>query len=471
MLIEKDSHISIFLVTLVSYSRTDHSYELGGSIPESSVCGGGIGGLMLALVIGKYGTHPVEIFEAGPTITTIGAGIGFHGRTMDIMKDLGLYDGLVKMATNPPKENTGAIFRKSDQRDGYRWFSRNLKRGRFSVHRKDLVNLLLRHVPASCKVHTSKKLNSYDVNSEIGKITLHFSDGTSSVTDVLVGADGIRSATRNTMFHKLASSIRDDYSRKRLLECIDPVWTGILVYRNLVPTTKLLKEYPDVELPTGLTVHLGKNKHIVAYPISQGQLINVVIFVHNHDAFGAPFEGHWVTDVSEDEVSHLFEGWDVHAEALVKCIERPSRWALHSLQPLPHYVDGRVALLGDAAHAMEPHFGAGAGQAMEDAYVLGRLLTHELTHLENIADALKMYEEVRLPFANSIIQRSRDVGRYYSFSVSRDGPVPSRDSPEDLDYLRKSIEDAWAWQSEIEWVWGDAEQRWRASVSSMLAKP
>ncbi|KAF8438427.1 hypothetical protein L210DRAFT_3543852 [Boletus edulis BED1] len=383
---------------------------------------------------------------------------------MDIMKDLGLYDELTKMALGPPKENIGPIFRKSDQQDGYYWFSRNLKRGHLTVHRKDMVEFLLRHVPASCKIHTSKRLDSYDVNSETGKITLQFSDGSTSVTDVLVGADGIHSATRKTMYQKLASSILDDDARKRLLECIDPVWTGTLVYRSLVPTSKLREEYPDVELPTGLTMHLGKNKHIVAYPISQGQMINVVLFLHNCDTFGAPYEGHWVMEVSEKEILDQFEDWELHSKALAKSVERPLRWVLHSLRPLPHYVDGRVALLGDAAHAMEPHFGAGAGQAMEDAYVLGHLLTHELTHLGNVADALKMYEEVRLPFANSIVQRSRDVGQYYSFSVPPDGPAHG--SPDELNYVRKSIEDAWAWQSESRWVWSDAEQRWRTECSA-----
>lgn len=64
---------------------------------------------MLALVVGKYGTPLVEIFEAGPTITTIGAGIGFFERTMDIMKELGLYDELIKMAVEPPQENIGLL--------------------------------------------------------------------------------------------------------------------------------------------------------------------------------------------------------------------------------------------------------------------------------------------------------------------------------------------------------------------------
>jgi salicylate hydroxylase len=221
-----------------------------------SICGGGIGGLTLALVIGKYGNLPVEIFEAGPTITTIGAGIGFFKSALDIMKDMQLYDEVIKMAIEPPKENDGPCFRKSDQRDGYHWFSRNLKGGILTVHRKDMVDFLLQHIPESCKIHTSKKLASYDVNPETGKITLHFSDGFTTVTDVLVGADGIHSATRKTMYQNLASSdsIRDDDSRKRLLECIDPVWTGMLVYRSLVPTVKLQKEYPDVALPTGLTL-------------------------------------------------------------------------------------------------------------------------------------------------------------------------------------------------------------------------
>ncbi|KAN0080175.1 hypothetical protein V8E55_009741 [Tylopilus felleus] len=399
---------------------------------------------MLAVVIGKHGNLPVEIFEAGPAITTVGAGISFFGRTMDIMEEMGLYDELVQMAIGPPKENTGPCFRKSDQPDGYHWFTRRLKCGTLTVHRKDL------------------KLTSYDVNPDTGKITLHFSDGSSTVTDVLVGADGIHSGTRKTMYQNLASSIRDDDSRKKLLECIDPVWAGLLVYRNLVPTVKLLKEYPDFELSTSQTLHLGKNKFIVTYPVSQGQLINVVICLNECAPFGTPFEGPWVTDVSEQEVLDQFDDWEICSRALVKCVERPSRWALHSLRPLPHYVDGRVVLLGDAAHAMEPHFGAGAGQAMEDAYVLGRLLTHELTHAGNVTDALKTYEEVRLPFANSIVQRSYNVGRYYTFSLCADGSVPAHCNPEELDRVRKSIEDAWEWQSESEWVWGEAEKRWRA---------
>ena len=97
---------------------------------------------------------------------------------------------------------------------------------------------------------------------------------------------------------------------------------------------------------------------------------------------------------------------------------------------------------------------------LQDAYVLGRLLTHKLTHLGNVGDALKVYEQVRLPFANMVVKQSRDVGRYYGFSVSAGSSGPARGTPKDLDYLQRSIKDAWAWQSESGWAWGEAEKRW-----------
>jgi salicylate hydroxylase len=94
-----------------------------------SICGGGIGGLTLALVIGKYSTIPVDVFEAGPQITTVGAGIVFFGTTIDIMKELGLCEELLQVAIGSSfQENTGPTFRKSDQHDGYHWFAKQLKR-------------------------------------------------------------------------------------------------------------------------------------------------------------------------------------------------------------------------------------------------------------------------------------------------------------------------------------------------------
>lgn len=92
----------------------------------------------------------------------------------------------------------------------------------------------------------------------------------------------------------------------------------------------------------------------------------------------------------------------------------------------------------------------------------GRLLTHEWTHAGNVPDALEIYEQVRLPFVNGVVQRSHKAGRYFTFSVCTDGSVPALGSLEALDRVRTSIEDAWELQSDSEWGWGHAEKRWRA---------
>lgn len=83
-----------------------------------------------------------------------------------------------------------------------------------------------------------------------------------------------------------------------------------------------------------------------------------------------------------------------------------------------------------------------------------------------MAEALRTYEEARLPFANLTVERSQDIGRLYCFyRTSEDGSAPPRGSQEELDYVRKSIEDAWEWQNESTWTWLDAEARWRMKVT------
>ncbi|KAH7924187.1 FAD/NAD(P)-binding domain-containing protein [Leucogyrophana mollusca] len=401
--------------------------------------GGGIGGLALAMILGKYGSLPVELFEAGPEIETVGAGIGFFSRTVDIMKELGLYDELAQLAIRPPQNNDGKLSQCMSSN-----FVPLTLFGPLTLHRRDLINVLLQHLPASCNIHTSKKLLSYFQDDATNSLVMNFADGTSAKTDVLIGADGVRSATRKTMFQEMANNSSDTAYKKWIAQYMDPIWTGILAYRCLISTEKLHKTFPDVAAPQGLTM---VPQHIVAYPVSQGRLINVAIFSHNPDAYATQFEGRWVTEVPEQEIVDQYADWEPAARALVQCVEKPSRWALHVVKTLPNYVSGRVAILGDAAHGMEPHFGAGAGQAIEDAFIIGRLLTHESTQKDNIAEALRLYEEVRLPYANNILQKSENVGRLYCFRKPlNDGTFFPAGSPEEMDYVRTSIEEEWAWQ-------------------------
>lgn len=107
--------------------------------------------------------------------------------------------------------------------------------------------------------------------------------------------------------------------------------------------------------------------------------VNIVAFVTDRSKSPSlePLPQPWVTQHTTDEVLSAYAGWGPDVLALLGCMENPSAWAIHSVKPLLEtYSRGRVAVLGDAAHAMLPHLGAGAGQSLEDALLLVRLLSH-----------------------------------------------------------------------------------------------
>ena len=96
---------------------------------------------------------------------------------------------------------------------------------------------------------------------------------------------------------------------------------------------------------------------------------------------GAP----WVTPRTKSELLETYAGWGPDAISLLDCLDSPSAWSIHAVDPpLETYAKGRVALLGDAAHGMLPHLGAGAGQGIEDVVVLVKLLNHPETNAQNI---------------------------------------------------------------------------------------
>ena len=124
-------------------------------------------------------------------------------------------------------------------------------------------------------------------------------------------------------------------------------------------------------------MYLGPDRHILTFPVKQSELINVVAFVTDRSRPNSqlPAGEEWVKAVPRQEVLEVFDGWGPASQAILESIPEPTRWALHELPELPRYQRDRVLLVGDAAHAMVPHQGAGAGQALEDAHVLARLLT------------------------------------------------------------------------------------------------
>ncbi|KII86087.1 hypothetical protein PLICRDRAFT_114904 [Plicaturopsis crispa FD-325 SS-3] len=406
--------------------------------------GAGIGGLAVAVTIGKFCDLPIDVYEAGAEVTTIGAGITVWKRTWEVLEKIGLDKALWAKALAPTDGPTFS-FRRSDQKEeGFEFYSQKLPSSA-SLHRAEMLHTLLEHLPSTCTLHLSKRLTKY-VQKPTGAITLYFQDGTTVDTDVLVGADGVRSPTRASLFEAL-SVTRGDAQNLDYRQYIAPQWSGLLAYRNVFPAENLKGQSPDHRALTTPLMYCGKGKQVVSYPISRGRMINVVGMHLIENGAGTHFPEKWVVDVTPQDVVDLYADWEPEVKELLRHIERPSRWAVHLVEPLPTYVSGNVALLGDAAHAMTPHLGAGAGQAIEDAYILGRFLAYPSTTLKNIPAVLGLYDEIRRPFASGVVSTSKTIGRLYMFSEPGyyDGVDRSHEK-EQLDTILPAIEEAWTWQ-------------------------
>jgi len=187
----------------------------------------------------------------------------------------------------------------------------------------------------------------------------------------------------------------------------------------------------------------------MAYPISRGRFINFCAFEVRPHEEGTHFGGPSVVDVDPSYVISLFQGWERDVCEIMECLGglRISRWAVNIVPPLPFFSYGNVAILGDAAHAMAPFQGAGAGQAIEDASILASLLSHDLTTRATASHVLGIYSRVRQPLATEVARRSRLNGEHFSL---RGLTGPDVSSTRLLLGILKQIQDNFEWVSETD---------------------
>ncbi|KAK7693984.1 hypothetical protein QCA50_003559 [Cerrena zonata] len=365
-----------------------------------AICGGGIGGLALALILKRFaGAKPlaVDLYEAESDFTEIGAGITLWDRPRSIFYELGLEDEL-----KPLIRDGGLVCRKSDTPQPFVFHELTARNGTLGLPRMDTVQLLLRALSSGpgpsdlISKHFSKCLESY--TQDAAGVTLRFKDGSTASADVLVGADGIGSPTRRTMFTELAARARKtDAKQAEELEKLGmPTFTGTYMYRTLIDGNKLRAISPNNVSLKGSMVFTGLEKAAITYPISPS-VVNVGLIWVQPEEFGQPRQTHSVTPASKQDVIDLVKGWEDDIQKVAE--EDVTKWALSQVR-LPQFVDGRVALLGDSAHAMLPHIGTGAGQAIEDAYILGQLLTQPSVTASNLSKVLEIYDTIRRPIAH-----------------------------------------------------------------------
>lgn len=327
------------------------------------VAGAGIAGLCVAQVLRKHGVA-VRVIEQAAELTEVGAGIQISANGMRVLRWLGLEDEMRAEACNP------RFFRAVDWRDGHELHTIAYREEHYQIHRADLLNVLKAHLPASV-VQLNESVTGFAQTPSGVTVT---TDRATYEADALIGADGIHSTVREILFG-------DDRPR----------FAGQICWRFVVDSDKL------AAVPEPLTWH-GPNGHVVMYPVSAGRRVNVVAYVESDHWF----EESWHLRATQDEVHAAYPGWDPAIHALIDKAELVNKWAMFARDPLPRWTEGRVTLMGDAAHPMLPFLAQGAVMAIEDSYAIGALLAK----LPAPA-ALRKYEELRLPRATAVQRAAR----------------------------------------------------------------
>ncbi|KAM5540134.1 hypothetical protein V8D89_006274 [Ganoderma adspersum] len=391
-----------------------------------AIIGGGMGGLVLALCLKKYAPDVrFDIYESAHELAEVGAGIGMSPRIWSLMKELGLENDLLAIQGTEERDGANFRLRKGDEQQA-------VEIAEFPnshmFQRSVLQQLLSKHLDGGDRIHFAKRLSSYSEASPMEPITLNFKDGSTATCDVVVGSDGVRSAVRRTMFNGLADEAEKRGNTDEAVcfrERVEPVFSGQIAYRGLTPASVLSPEL--VEFASGPQNLLGKYGQITIYPVSNGKFINIAAIKRILGA-GPVYDGPWVETTTGETVAKLFEHWDPRALGVIKAVSDPFCWAMHAVRELPTYVKGRAALVGDAAHAMLPHQGAGVGQAFEDGWVLATVLSHPAVTLANLPAALVIYDGVRRPYSQGIAAGSLQNGNNYHLCRAGWEDVSAEDS-------------------------------------------
>jgi salicylate hydroxylase len=344
--------------------------------PRIAIIGGGIGGLATALALERRGAE-VIVCEQSPALSQIGAGLNLTPNAMKALRALGVEEKANAVGC-------GSEFLLIRSWKSGRYITR-MRRGDFqqkfgapnlTMHRADLLDVL-----SSALKTTDIRLGAHCIAAEGRErdALARFADGSEIEADIVVGADGIHSVVRKSLFGADA-----------------PRFTGCICWRGMAPVSAVPR---DIDIADG-ALWMGPHGHVVHYPVRRGELVNIVA----HFDSDAWTEESWTRECDVAEVMTTYAAWNSALTRLFPCSERWYKWALYDRDPLLRFSLGRATLLGDSAHAMLPYLGQGAAMAIEDGCVLATMIVR---HGDDLGAALAEYERLRAPRTRAAVLGSR----------------------------------------------------------------
>jgi len=335
------------------------------------IIGGGIGGLAAAAALRRAGIE-ADVYERAPALREVGAGIGLMANGVRALDRIGLGDAVrskcLARVQGVLRNWKGATLVAALAGELAKRFD-----GLALVHRADLLAALASAVDPA-RLHPDRECLGFE-QDERG-VTAHFRSGEAAHGDVLIGADGLRSAVRAQLFGNLP-----------------PRYAGYTAWRAAVPFTHSRLLWGE---------SWGRGRRFGIFPMTEGR----IYWFATANALEAERDQ---DGSAKTHLLELFRGWHEPIEALIEVTEAPSilRNDIYDLDPLAAWGRGRVTLLGDAAHPMTPNLGQGACQALEDAVVLAVCLKKSA----DVASGLADYQRRRIPRVRAVVLQSRQIGQ------------------------------------------------------------
>ncbi|KAJ4418732.1 hypothetical protein N0V82_005405 [Gnomoniopsis sp. IMI 355080] len=419
-----------------------------------AIVGGAIGGLSCALFLDHFirrlppTAHAIEIdvYEQASQYREIGAGVGIGLNAAKLLHTIpGVGEGMNRI----------------QGRAGGGWFTFvRWDNGREITHvdmpgdptdkvrpssmaRSEFLEVLLERIREgnAARLWTGKKFMSVKDLGQDG-VEITFADNTTATADLLIGSDGIHSEVRKQFISGKA------------------LYSGKIAYRGIVPIAALPKEtWPG---RSWSVIWMARHKHFLVFPISQNKSLNIVAFIAKREEEIPDLRESWTSTCDRKELEADFGDCEDTVHKIIALMdERPSKWRINDHEPVSqwNFLDGKVVLLGDACHATTPHQGAGAGQAVEDGYIISKALADwlESGKKQPVQEWMQLYQTIRLPRAQKVVTTSRQAGALYEFESPDLIDLPYDDAvPIVAERLQTRMN--WIWTEDLDSIYSKARQ-------------
>ena len=344
------------------------------------IAGAGIGGLTAGACLLQAG-HDVTIFEQAAELSEVGAGLQLSANATHVLHHLGLGPALAEVGVRP-----GAyVFRLHDTGEEIQRFTLSDEHEKlhgapyYQVHRADVHGLLAARVLELKRAAIRLNCRVVGFQESSDGVKLRLADGTIVQGDLLVGADGLKSVICQQTFGNVPAT-----------------YTGDAAWRITVPVERLPQDFMEQVM----MVWMGPGRHVVAYYLRAGALLNFVGLVETDEVS----EESWTAKFPWERFKADFDGWHADVQTIIDAADREGcyRWSLHNRPTIRNWSTPRATLLGDAVHPTLPYLAQGACMAIED----GAVLTRALDQADSIPEALQLYQRNRIDRTVRIVNQS-----------------------------------------------------------------